>query len=77
MIQDAQIKAEMFLKLLRKNRNLFIPQKGGNSKQREQSFSNQLVRKIWLSFAIIDLIYFYSLYLIRKVLFLGKKLFFQ
>jgi len=60
---------ELFKSLLRKSKNVFIPEKGGNSEQRKQSFSNFLVRKIWLSFAIIDLIYYYSFYIKFKELF--------
>jgi len=40
--------------------------KAGKSKSREQSFQRPLVRKVWLSLAIIDLIFFYSIWLRLK-----------
>ena len=42
--------------LMRKSKISSIPPHG-RSKQREKSFSNPYVRKIWLSLAIIDLIF--------------------
>ena len=35
----------------------------GNSQKRDKAFSNPFIRKIWITFAILDLILFYSLYL--------------
>jgi thymidylate kinase len=49
--------------VLRKSNNTKIPLNNGDSKQREESFSNPYVRKIWLSLAIVDLIFFYCIYL--------------
>ena len=42
------------------------PSKRGNSKQRDESFSNPLIRKTWLSLAILDLIFYYSIYIRLK-----------
>ena len=39
------------------------------SRIREKSFSNPFIRKIWLSAAIIDLLFFYALYLRIKSIF--------
>ena len=35
----------------------------GNSQKRDKAFSNPFIRRIWITFAILDLILFYSLYL--------------
>jgi len=45
-----------------------IPLDHGNSEQRNKSFSNPNVRKIWLSLAILDLILYYGIYLRFKSL---------
>lgn len=37
--------------------------KSGNSHKRDKAFSNPFIRKIWITFAILDLILFYSIYL--------------
>ena len=37
--------------------------KHGNSQKRDKAFSNPFIRRIWITFAILDLILFYSLYL--------------
>ncbi len=37
--------------------------KSGNSPERDKAFSNSLIRKIWLSIAMIDLFYYYVIYL--------------
>lgn len=51
--------------LMRKFNSKSIPAQGP-SKEREQSFSNPLVRKIWLALAILDLIFFYGAYIRLK-----------
>lgn len=59
-----------FLKdLMRKSKNSKIPSIEGHSKEREKSFSNPFVRKTWLSLAILDLIFFYGIYLRFKSIF--------
>tara|TARA_R110002049_G_scaffold303988_1_gene498773 strand:+ start:9726 stop:10376 length:651 start_codon:yes stop_codon:yes gene_type:complete len=59
-----------FLKdLMRKSKNSKIPSGQGHSKEREKSFSNPFIRKIWLSLAILDLIFFYGIYLRFKSIF--------
>ena len=47
---------ENLKRMLRKSNSNKIPSSQGASKERDQSFSNPLVRKIWLSLAILDLI---------------------
>ncbi len=42
--------------------------KAGFSKERKKAFSNSVIRKLWLVVAIIDLIFFYSIYLRIKIL---------
>ncbi len=59
---------EYLKKLLRKSKNHKIPAISGHTVERENSFSKPVVRKLWLSFAILDLIYFYSIYLRYKKL---------
>jgi dTMP kinase len=51
------------LKKLFKNR---LPE-SGKSKERDSSFDNAAIRKAWLIFAIIDLIFYYSVYLRIKL----------
>jgi thymidylate kinase len=58
--------------LMRKYKSSKIPLKHGDSKQRNESFSNPIVRKIWLSLAILDLIFYYGIYL-RFMSFFGVK----
>jgi thymidylate kinase len=55
--------------LLRKANSTSIPANRGASKKREQSFSKTIVRKVWLSLAILDLIYFYGFYIRVKEMF--------
>ena len=43
--------------------------KPGNSEKRDKAFSNPFIRKVWITFAILDLIFFYSLYLRFKYFF--------
>jgi len=57
--------------LIRKFNSKSIPSQGP-SKKRDQSFSNPLVRKVWLSLAILDLVLFYGVY-VRFKSFTGVK----
>ena len=60
-----------FLKaILRKSNSPFIPKSRGNSSERDASFSNKYIRKIWLTLSILDLFFFYSVY-IRFIEFFG------
>lgn len=43
--------------------------KPGFSTERKKALSNHLIRRLWLTIAIIDLIYFYSFYLRLKLFF--------
>ncbi len=43
--------------------------KPGKSQKRDRAFSSPFVRKIWITFALLDLILFYSFYLRLKYLF--------
>ena len=63
---------EGFKSLVRKSNSNKIPLSQGFSKERDQSFSNPLVRKIWLSLAILDLVFFYGVY-VRFKSFIGVK----
>ena len=42
--------------------------KSGNSPERDKALSNPFIRKIWLSIAMIDLFYYYVIYLRFKCL---------
>jgi len=42
--------------------------KAGKSQEREASFGNPLIRKIWLFISIVDLIFYYSFFLRIKLL---------
>lgn len=57
---------EWLKRKLRKSKNSNIPSEQGNSKERDLAFSKVIVRRIWLSLAIIDLILHYSLILRLK-----------
>lgn len=59
---------ESIKNIMRKLNSGLIPKERGNSEQRKESFSNPLVRKIWLSFSILDLIFFYGIYIRTKEL---------
>ena len=59
---------QMFKNILRKNLKNKLP-KAGKSKQREKSFANPLIKKIWLIISILDLIFYYSIFLRIKLLF--------
>ena len=50
-------------KLLRFTGNKNIPQKNGSSKERDNLFKNKFVRKMWLFLALLDLIWFYIVYI--------------
>ena len=43
--------------------------KSGNSPERDKALSNPIIRRIWLSIAMIDLFYYYVIYLRAKYLF--------
>ena len=62
---------QAFKDLMRKSSSKKMPSQGP-SKEREQSFSNPLVRKVWLSLAILDLVLFYGIY-VRFKSFTGVK----
>ena len=47
--------------------------KPGFSKKREKALSNKFIRKLWLNIAILDLIFFYAIYL-RFKYYLGYKI---
>jgi len=57
---------ERLKSLLRKKSNSLIPKDAGISKQREQSFTNPVIRRIWLTLAILDLIFYYAIYIRAK-----------
>jgi dTMP kinase len=61
---------ERFKVLLRRLNNSAIPKERGLSSKRDESFSNGFIRKTWLTLAILDLIYYYAIY-IRLVEFFG------
>jgi len=63
---------EGFKSLVRKSNSNKIPSSQGPSKERDQSFSNPLVRKVWLSLAILDLVFLYGIY-VRFKSFTGVK----
>ena len=48
---------------LRKSNASVIPSNRGNSKERDKAFKNKLIRKLWLSLAIFDLILHYAIIL--------------
>jgi thymidylate kinase len=56
--------------LLRRCNNSTIPKDRGLSSKRDESFSNGFIRKSWLTLAILDLIYYYAIY-IRIIEFFG------
>ena len=62
---------EILKNILRKSNSSIIPKDRGNSKERDSFFANVLIRKIWLSLAIFDLIFYYGIY-IRFIEFFGK-----
>jgi len=54
---------------LRKSKISKIHTQRGVSLEREKSFSKPLIRKLWLSLAILDLMFFYCIYLRAKEMF--------
>jgi thymidylate kinase len=60
---------EWFKSLLRKVKFSEIPKERGQSKQRDQAFSSNRVRWIWLTLAILDLMWYYGVVLRWKSLF--------
>ena len=62
---------QAFKDFMRKFSSKKMPSQGP-SKERDQSFSNPLVRKVWLSLAILDLVFFYGIY-VRFKSFTGVK----
>lgn len=48
-------------KILRKSNASTIPQAGGKSNKRSQAFQKPMVRKVWLTLAIIDLFILYGI----------------
>ena len=58
---------QAFKDLMRKSSSKKMPSQGP-SKERNQSFSNPVVRKIWLALAILDLMFFYGVYIRLKSL---------
>jgi thymidylate kinase len=52
----------MLKRVLRNSNSNSIPVKGGKSKERDKAFQKPLIRRIWLSLAIIDLIRVYGIY---------------
>lgn len=59
---------QMLKDLFRKVGGKKLP-KPGKTKKREEAFSRPIVRKIWLFLALLDLIYFYAIFLRFKELF--------
>lgn len=55
--------------LLRRFNNSTIPKERGLSSKRDESFSNGFIRKAWLTLAILDLIYYYAIYIRFKEFF--------
>jgi len=46
-----------------------IPQTKGTSIQRNKSFSNPVIKKIWLTLSLLDLLYYYAIYIRVKEFF--------
>lgn len=62
---------ELLKTFLRKYNSSSIPKKRGNSIERDSFFANDYIRKLWLLLSILDLIFYYGLY-IRVVELFGK-----
>lgn len=60
---------EWFKSLLRKLKSNEIPKERGPSKQRDQAFSNKRIRRIWLTLALFDLMWYYGMVLRWKSLY--------
>ena len=56
--------------LMRRFNNSNIPKERGESSKRDKSFSNKYIRKTWLTLSIIDLLFYYTIY-IRIIEFFG------
>ena len=61
---------EFFKKTLRKLNSSSIPKERGESTKRDASFSNKYIRKTWLTLSILDLLFYYTIY-IRIIEFFG------
>lgn len=48
-------------KILRKSKSSSIPKSEGKSNERSQAFQKPMVRKVWLTLAIIDLFFLYGI----------------
>lgn len=48
--------------------------KSGNSEERDKAISNSKIQRIWLNVALLDLIYYYSIYLRIQKVFLRKNI---
>ncbi len=59
---------QMLKNILRKSLKNKLP-KAGKSKQREKTFTNPLIKRTWLILSILDLIFFYSIFLRTKLFF--------
>lgn len=64
---------EKFKSILRSSKSNIAPLERGHTEEREKSFSKPIIRKVWLSLAIVDLIFYYSIYIRVKEL-LGTKI---
>lgn len=56
--------------LMRRFNNSTIPKERGQSAKRDKSFSNKYIRKTWVTLSIIDLLFYYTIY-IRIIEFFG------
>lgn len=61
---------EFFKGILRRFNNSTIPKERGESSKRDASFSNNYIRKTWLTLSILDLLFYYTIY-IRIIEFFG------
>ena len=60
---------ELIKRVLRNNNSSAIPLKRGHSDERDRAFSKKWVKKMWLSLSILDLIFFYGIYVRIKEFF--------
>lgn len=60
---------EKFKSILRSSKVSGIPEQRGRTKERSKSFSKSYIRKTWIFLAVLDLIYFYAIYIRWKELF--------
>jgi len=61
---------EFLKKTLRRLNSSSIPKERGKSTKRDTSFSNKYIRKTWLTLSILDLLFYYTIY-IRIIEFFG------